>query len=125
MNRTFTCILCPKGCSLHIDYTHETKEIKTITGAGCKKGDPWARQELLSPVRTLCTSMRVIGGEDPLVSVKSDREITLESIPSVMQVITSSAVHAPIDIDDVVLENPAGVSCRILATRRNNEHRKD
>ncbi len=113
-----TCILCPRGCTINLTYDPGSMDISDISGAGCRKGLPWARQELLAPVRTLCTSILVDNGEDPLVSVKSDREIPLEKIPEVMNEIAKTRVSAPVGMGDVILEYPAGTDCRIIATRR-------
>lgn len=125
MNRSFTCVLCPRGCHLELEYDSESRKITGITGAGCSRGEPWAQQELSAPMRTLCTSIRVSGGEDPLVSVKSDCDIPLERFPDVMKCIEAAVAEAPVHIGDVLLHHPAGTSCKIIATRRNHEYRKD
>ena len=44
MIKTYTCIICPKGCDIII----ETKgtEIKSIKGAACNRGKEYVAQEL-------------------------------------------------------------------------------
>jgi CxxC motif-containing protein len=81
------------------------------------RGEKWARQELECPLRTLTTSVTVIGGTDPLVSVRTDREIPLNSIDAIMVVVHQVKIPAPITIGDVILENPGGTVCRMIATR--------
>jgi CxxC motif-containing protein len=73
-------------------------------------------------MRTLCTSVAVIGGQEPLVSVRTDREIPLAQIPAVMQVIKHLNVQAPVCIGDEVALNPADTLCRIIATRNIEAH---
>ena len=55
MNRKFTCIVCPNGCEIEVDY--EGKEIKSIEGEGCKKGKEYVTQELVDPRRNIASSV--------------------------------------------------------------------
>lgn len=106
-----TCILCPRGCAII------TFEDGAVSGASCTRGEKWARQELACPLRTLTTSIRVIGGRDPLVSVRSDREVPLQQVKIIIREIHQLQVQAPITIGEMLVENPAGTACRIIATR--------
>ena len=114
-SKHFTCILCPKGCGINVIF--EDKTILEIQEAGCKKGAAWAEQELLNPKRTLCTSIRVIGGTEPLVSVKTDREIPLKDIPKVMEVIKQTTVEAPIVFGTIAVMNPCNAAYSLLTTK--------
>ena len=73
MNKEMTCIVCPNGCTLKLDY--EIREGKPVlakvTGNLCPRGLEYARQELLAPKRTIASSVLVEGGELPLVSVRT------------------------------------------------------
>ena len=40
----FICINCPLGCMLTVEY--EGKNIISVTGNTCPRGDKYARQEL-------------------------------------------------------------------------------
>jgi CxxC motif-containing protein len=73
-------------------------------------------------MRTLCSSVAVIGGKEPLVSVRTDREIPLAQIPAVMQVIKHMRIQAPVSTGDEVARNPAETLCRIVATRSIEAH---
>ena len=46
MVREFTCIMCPMGCDIIAEY--EGKEILSITGQTCKRGEEYVRQEMTS-----------------------------------------------------------------------------
>ena len=65
--KKLTCIVCPLGCEItaHMDG----HKIAELSGQGCKRGEAYARTELLDPRRMLTTTMRVAGGG--LVPVKS------------------------------------------------------
>ncbi len=116
------CVICPNGCELRV-VTEEGPQmvIKKITGELCEKGPVWAKQELLNPVRTIASSIIVDGGDHPLVSVRTDAPIPLKSISNVMKTIKSIKVKAPVRIGDVLIKDPAGTFCNIIATRHVNE----
>jgi CxxC motif-containing protein len=68
-------------------------------------------------MRTIASSIMVEGGDFPLVSVRTDTPIPLGSIPGIMKAIKSAKAIAPVQIGDVMVKNPAGTSCNIIATR--------
>ncbi len=112
------CVICPNGCELRavIEEGPQTV-VKEITGELCEKGPVWAEQELLNPLRTIASSIIVDDGDYPLVSVRTDASIPLKSISNVMKTIKSIKVKAPVRIGDVLIKDPAGTSCNIIATR--------
>ena len=115
------CIVCPNGCQLQAQVEEGEKTLVTeIRGHLCEKGPEWAAQELLTPMRTLTSSIIVEGGDLPLVSVRTDSPIPLKSIPNIMQAIKNSKAKAPVRIGDIMVRNPAGVSCNIIATKNVN-----
>ncbi len=112
-----TCILCPRGCIITAAMDDDAHDAVTIDGAGCAKGNLWAEKEVSCPMRTLCTSIRVTDSSIPLVSVKTDCEVPLESIPEIMKEVRSCCIDAPVSIGQVLMHNPAGIPCKIVATR--------
>ena len=116
------CVICPNGCDLKaVTEDGPQMVVKEITGELCEKGPVWAEQELLNPVRTIASSIIVDGGDYPLVSVRTDMAIPLKNISNVMKTIKSAKVKAPIRIGDVLIKDPAGTSCNIIATRHIND----
>ena len=116
------CVICPNGCELKAVVEEGPQMVvKEITGELCEKGPVWAEQELLNPVRTIASSIIVDGGDYPLVSVRTDAAIPLKSISNVMKTIKSIKVKAPVRIGDVLIKDPAGTSCNIIATRHIDE----
>lgn len=87
MNKELTCIVCPNGCDLHIAYekSAETIEVLSVEGALCKRGETYARQELIAPKRSIASSVLVEGGELPLVSVRTKGVIPKNMIFPVMK----------------------------------------
>ena len=82
MNRTMTCILCPNGCEMNLEY--EEKELISVSGNRCPKGAGYAEQEIKNPMRSIASSVLVEGGDLPLCSVRLSAPIPRERIPEVM-----------------------------------------
>lgn len=118
MRKELICIVCPNGCLLQAEIEEgDTIKVNEITGHLCDKGPEWAEQELVNPMRTIASSIRVEGGDFPLVSVRTDSPIPLKAIPDIMKAIKSAEAKAPVEIGDIMLKNPAGTTCNIIATR--------
>ncbi|HOO64750.1 MAG TPA: DUF1667 domain-containing protein [Synergistaceae bacterium] len=116
--RELTCVVCPNGCPLKIVCTEDDPpRVESVEGHLCPRGIRWARQEVEAPQRTIASSVLVAGGVAPLASVRTDRPIPLEKIPSVMQELRKLVLPAPLALGDVVLRNPAGTDCAVIVTR--------
>ena len=119
--KELTCIVCPNGCPLEIDFEEEPQiRVTRVEGHTCDKGPKWAEQELIRPMRTIAGNIRVENGDFPLVSVRTDAPIPKNSIFRVMAEIQSITFKAPVSIGDVLIKNPADTDCNIIATRHVN-----
>lgn len=114
-SRDLICIGCPLGCGLHVEW--EKDSIKLISGNQCKIGADYAGKEVTNPTRILTTTVKVIDGASPVVSVKTNRDIPKSKIQECMKAIKACRVTAPVYIGDILLENPAGIDAAIIATR--------
>ena len=65
MKREITCIVCPRGCRMTADIQGETI---TVTGHTCPRGEKHAIDEILHPVRSLTSIVRVSNRRDTMVS---------------------------------------------------------
>ena len=113
MKREITCIVCPRGCRMVADIQGETV---TVTGHSCSRGEKHAVAEILHPVRSLTSIVRVSNRRDTMVSVKSADPVPKEEMFAIMERIHAAAVEAPIQIGDVILDNICGT--RIIATKQ-------
>ncbi len=109
-----TCIRCPMGCQLLV--TVEGGEV-TVTGNTCPRGADYGRQEVISPVRTVTSTVRVTGGQLPVVSVKTAGDVPKDKVFDVMRDIRSASVYAPVKIGDVIVRNAGGTGIDVLATK--------
>ncbi len=111
-----TCIVCPIGCHLKVEVDENGKFI-SVTGNRCPRGAEYAKQEVTDPRRVLPTSVKVIGGELPLVSVRTEKPIPKKLIFEAMKVIKSIQVEAPVKRGQIILENLLNTGVNLIATR--------
>ncbi|MGB9757544.1 MAG: DUF1667 domain-containing protein [Candidatus Bipolaricaulaceae bacterium] len=114
MIREFPCVSCPLGCLLRVELG---EGVIRIEGHRCPRGEAYAREEVTDPKRVLATSVKVLGGDYPLVSVRTDRPIPKRLIPQAMAVIRKLAVDAPVSIGQEILSDLLGTGARLIATR--------
>lgn len=113
-NVEMTCIVCPRGCAITAEV--EDGEVIDVYGNGCMKGMIYAQREAVNPVRTLTSTVAVINGVHPRVSVKTEREIPKDKMMECAQALKGVEVEAPVEIGDVILENVGGTRINIVAT---------
>jgi len=92
-------------------------KIKSITGKDCPKGYEYAKEEFVNPVRILSTTVRVINGEFPLISVRTEKAIPKRLLLKAMEEIAQIKIEAPIQIGETIVENLLGTGIKLIATR--------
>lgn len=112
---TLTCVSCPIGCEITVETEHG--EVIEISGNRCPRGETYARQEAIDPMRVLPTSVRVIGGKCPLVSVKTDRPVPKRLIAEIMQLVRTMSIGAPVEIGQIIASHLDGTDANLVATR--------
>ena len=116
MIRELTCIVCPKGCQLKVELDdNNPKNVLSVEGHTCKRGEKYAHDECTAPMRTLTTTAAVAGGG--VVPVKTDRTIPKELMFECMKAVNALRVPADAKLGDVVLENVLGTGANIVTTR--------
>ena len=111
MARDFVCIVCPRGCQLHVD------DNGTVSGNFCPRGNKYANDEMTCPRRTLTSSVRVANREDLLVSVKTDGAIKKEKMFEAMEQIDKISVNAPCRIGDVLIKDFTEEGINLVITK--------
>lgn len=112
MKREITCIVCPRGCRMTADIQGENI---TVTGHTCPRGEKHAMAEILNPVRSLTSIVRVSNRPDTMVSVKSAAPIPKGEMFAIMERIHETTVEAPVAIGDVIIDNVCGT--QIVTTK--------
>jgi CxxC motif-containing protein len=113
--RNLTCIGCPMGCPLKV--TMKDGKVEKIEGNTCKRGADYGEKEVTNPTRIVTSTVRVKGGQLPVVSVKTAADIPKGKIRACMRELKNVTVDAPVYIGMVVLRDAAGTGVDIVATK--------
>ena len=119
IKKEITCIVCPIGCKILIEV--DGSHCKALKGFKCKRGVEYAKNEALAPKRMLTSSVLVLNGKWPLVSVKSSMPVPKQKIFTVLSEIKKARINAPVKIGDVVIKNVAKTNIDIIATKNVNK----
>ena len=110
---TLTCIVCPNGCRLSVEKLHGEW---IVQGNLCPKGKDFAINEMTSPSRSICTTVRTIYKDTPRLAVKTDREIPKSKIFSIMEEINKINLDRRVYNGDIIIENILNTGVNIIAT---------
>lgn len=113
--RHLICINCPMGCMLTVGM--ENGEVVSIKGNTCKRGETYARKEVTNPTRIVTSTIKVTGGKEHMVSVKTKEDIPKGKVMECARALKNVTVKAPVGIGDVVLADAAGTGVNIVATK--------
>lgn len=113
--REVVCISCPMGCVMTVEM--EEGEVLKVTGQTCKRGEAYARKEVLSPSRIVTSTVRVEGGKVGMVSVKTREEIPKDRMFQCIKALKGVSVKAPVHIGDVIVTDVAGTGVDVIATK--------
>ena len=115
---SLTCIICPMGCSMEVEVETNAsgqKKVLSVKDNGCKRGEQYAAKELQNPTRTLTTTIKVEGGELPLVPVKTAGEVPKASLLQCMEVVRRASCKAPVKRGDVLIFDLLGTGVNVVA----------
>lgn len=111
--KELVCIVCPRGCRISIDQSGGEP---VITGNGCKRGETFAKSELTAPMRTICSTVRTVYPEAPVLAVRVSAEIPKARIFDVMREINAVRVDGHPARGDVIIPNVLGLGADVIAT---------
>ena len=106
------CIVCPKGCHLHVDG-----ESLAVSGNSCEKGEKYGRTELQNPTRTLTSTVRLLGGALGRCPVRSSAPIPKDRLLEAAAALEGVTLTAPVEIGQVAVENILNCGADIIVTR--------
>lgn len=115
MKKDLTCINCPLGCLVTVTMD-EKGNITDITGNTCKRGEVYARNEVKNPVRVVTSTVKLDGGKEYSVSVKTADAIPKNKMKEAMIEINKASIKAPVHVGDIVIENIADTGISLIAT---------
>lgn len=108
------CIVCPEGCE--IEATEIDGEFVFEQGI-CKRGQDYARQEIINPCRFLTTTVRIKGGVQAMLPVRTSKAISKKKLVEAMQQIAAIETAAPIKLGAVICSNVANTGITLVASK--------
>lgn len=114
--REIVCIVCPNGCRMNVQINADNKVIN-VKNATCEKGRAYASDEVQCPKRSLTTTVKVIDGVLPLVSVRSDKPLPKNQIQCAMAEVRKIELKAPVKYHQKIISNILGTGVNIIATK--------
>lgn len=117
MKTEFTCIVCPMSCLITVEQNDTTKEILSVTGNTCKRGEQYVYNELTHPMRQLTSTVQIKNASYRRLPVILSGEIPKEQIFNVMEEIHKANVIAPVKKGDVIIANVCDLAVDVVASR--------
>ena len=107
------CIQCPRGCLLKAE---QREGLVTVRGNGCKRGEAFAKEELVRPMRTVCSTVKTTLPGIPVLPVRTAGEVPKGRMLDVMREINRALVTVPAHTGDAVIRNVLGLGVDVIAT---------
>jgi len=106
----FTCVICPWGCHLKADG-------ENISGYSCVRGLDYAKKEQTDPRRSISGTVRLNGGSQRVVPVKTSAPIPKHLLLEAAALLNTAAAYAPVKTGDVIIPDILGTGIDFVATR--------
>lgn len=113
--RSIICLRCPRGCEISTTLDGYGGIVE-IYGNVCKLGRDYVEAEVTHPMRILPTSVRVRGGERPLVPVWTPRPIPKGRLMDLARATREIELEAPVAVGQVVISNWEGLGVDVVAS---------
>ena len=111
--KELVCIVCPKGCRLHVDDENGF----TVTGNSCPRGAEYGKNEIQNPTRVLTSTVRLSGGAYRRCPVETEKAVPKGKLLDIMKELNRVEVSSPVSIGQVVLTNAAGTGVNVVVTK--------
>jgi len=94
----------------------ENGAVTSVTGNRCPKGRDFAEKECTAPTRSLCTTVKTLGGGAPVLPVRTAGELPKERLFEAMAVLNAYTQTVPVYCGDVLIPDLLGTGCAVIAT---------
>lgn len=120
--REFVCIVCPRGCALRVFVRTAqgagggtAPEVEGVEGNACKRGEDYARSEVVDPRRTLTSTVRVEGFARRRLPVRSSGSLPLARLKDAARALDSVVADRPLRCGEVLVRDLLGLGIDIIA----------
>ena len=86
-------------------------------GTRCPKGRDFAEKECTAPTRSLCTTVKTLGGGAPVLPVRTAGELPKERLFEAMAVLNAYTQTVPVYCGDVLIPDLLGTGCAVCHGR--------
>ena len=111
--KNLICIVCPRGCRLTVDEENGY----AVTGNSCPRGAEYGKNEILNPVRTLTTTVRIESETMKLCPVRTEKPIPKGKMFEAVKVLNGIQLKAPVKTGDVALKDILTTRADVIVTR--------
>ncbi len=110
------CIGCPLGCRMQVRV--ENNRVTEVSGNTCRKGDSYARQEVIAPTRTLTGTVRISGkAQATMLPCKTAKPVPKQKLFECMAELKEITVKPPVVMGEVIREDIGGTGVALVATK--------
>ncbi len=88
----------------------------TVSGNFCKRGEAFAKSEMINPMRTICTTVKTSFPDIPVLPVRVSAEIPKSKIFDVMNEINKITLEKKVSRGEAIIKNVLGLGVDIIAT---------
>jgi CxxC motif-containing protein len=113
MKHEYTCIVCPRGCRLQVEHVDDHIE---VSGAGCRRGERFAREEVTDPRRNLTTTVQTTCEAVPRLPVRTDRPISKTLLLDASARLASVTVEPPVRRGEIIVRNIMGSGANVVVS---------
>ena len=111
--KELVCIVCPKGCRLHVDEENDY----AVTGNSCPRGAVYGHNEIKNPTRVLTSSVKIQGARYRRCPVKTNRDVPKGMLMEIVRELNAVTLQAPVKIGDVAISNVLNTGADIVVTK--------
>lgn len=111
--KNLICIVCPRGCRLTVDEENGY----TVSGNACPRGEEYGKNEILNPVRTLTTTVRIESENMKLCPVRTAKPIPKGKMFEAVKALNAVSLKAPVKTGDIALKDILGTGADVIVTR--------
>ncbi|MBS3736429.1 MAG: DUF1667 domain-containing protein [Candidatus Bipolaricaulota bacterium] len=111
----YTCVACPKGCTVEVEF--EDEEIKEISGYNCAKGEEYVKSEFHDPRRILTTTVKIKNAKYPRIPVRTETGVPKDELDCCLEELKEVELEAPAEVGDVVIEDVCGTDISVVTSR--------
>lgn len=103
MKKRLTCIECPVGCILDIEYNKS--RVLSVKGNECSKGEKFAHDEIIDPRRVLTTTIGIESALFNRLPVRSRIDVPRDQVMDMIRQVKKIKAKVPVKAGDIIIKD--------------------